>query len=165
MKKSKVRWFNCSNILILTCLVLFLCASTAKADVIMPSLFNFFSLFHLIYLIPVVLIEATIVYILFRMSIFKKDKIKYWYCLLMIFVANILTTAIGIFYPTIDSALHNSYLSIILMYITTALIEAAVIFLFVRKKIKNPFINSLILSFFVNIFSYLFLIIISGTRF
>ncbi len=49
-------------------------------------------------------------------------------------------------------------------YFISSIIETPVIFLFVRKKIKNPWINSLKISFIANMFSYilLFLFILIG---
>lgn len=162
MKKMIGKWLIFTYVYIFFSVIL--CSRIVKADVIIPSLFDYFSIFHLIYLLPVILIEASIVYFLLKLNILNY-KIKYWKSLLMFLCANGLTTAIGLLYPIMNLPFHHFYVSLLLMYLITSLIETPIVFLFLQKKINNPLKNSLILTFLVNIFSYLFLIFITQTQF
>jgi|GEM_PF-1737241 len=167
---TNIKSLNFAHIFILTLSTIIFFIPTVKADIIIPSLFNSFSFFHLIYLIPVILIEATIAYFLL-ISNFLNYKIKYWQSLFMFLCANVLTTAIGFIFPLMNQSFHYSYnspysyVSLVLMYAVTSLLEAPVIFLFIKKKIEKPLKIPLVLSFLVNIFSYIFLILITGTQF
>jgi len=154
---------NFTHMFIIIFFVILLCIPTVKADVIIPSLFNFFSLFHLIYLIPVIFIEATIVYFLVRLNIWNYP-IKYKKSFFIFLCANGLTTVIGFLYPFLNQPFQYSYVSLVMMYMVSCLFETPVIFLFLQKKINKPIESSLIFSFIVNAFSYIFLILITRTQ-
>lgn len=161
MTKRKLQWLN--YIYILGLFTIIFSIPSIKADVIIPSLFSDFSIFHLIYLIPVILIEATIFYLVVRLNIFNQ-KIRYRISLFIFLCANALTTAIGFLYPLINKPFYHSYFSLISMYAITCMIETPIIFLFLQKRIEKPLKNALIFSFFINIFSYIFLILITETH-
>lgn len=146
------------NSLILFFLTFLITIPSVKADIHIMNLYDDFSFYHLFFLIPVILIEVTILCLI---NYFFKFKFKNSHCIIMIIIANILTTAVGVFYPLIDYYLDNASSSLFLMYFFTSLIETPIIFLFIRKKIEKPLIISAYLSFFVNIYSYIFLFMIT----
>ena len=162
MIKIKFQWLK--HIYFFTLFTIIFFIPTTKADLIIPNLFDYFSFFHFLYIIPVILIEATIVYFVLRLKFFNY-KIKYWKSLFMFLCANSLTTIIGLLYPLINRSFYHSYISLVLMFTITSLLETLVILLFLQKKVDKPLKISFILSFFINIFSYVFLIIITGTQF
>jgi len=137
----------------------------AKADVIMPFLPVFYSSLALFLFIPVVFIEGAIAYFLL-----KKYKVKFWYLILVFFIANLVSTLVGFllsmneFFATaigIYGSL-NVYnpIAVLILAILTILIEAVVIYLFLKKKIKNPVSKSINISLVVNVVSYLLIIVV-----
>jgi hypothetical protein len=159
MKTKEKKWLKVFNFLVLIFFALLLFFPSTRADIYVPNIYQDFSFYHLWLLLPIVLIETTIAYILFNMKVFFDAKVTLWRCLIMFFIANVLTTVIGIFYSLIHYAISDTSLNLVLMYILTALIEAPVIYLFIRKKIQTPSMISLYVSFIVNVYSYLFLFI------
>ena len=133
-------------------------------NIIVPTIYNYFSIFHLIFIIPIILIESTIIYLLLHRTAIFNYKIKYRSCLLIFLIANLLTTIIGMFYPFINSNLNNSHLkSIIIMYIITVILEVPILYVFLKNHINKPVMGTISLSIVANFLSYLFIIVITRT--
>ena len=143
----------------LTFISLLVLIPSVSADVLFPAIMRLAPI-NFVFLPVIIFIEATIFYVLFMIDLFFDIKLKYWHCLALFTLANGLTSLIGLILIFAEIRVYDYNQMIIIMYVFSAVVEAMVIFPFLRQKIKKPFEKSLGLSFFVNVYSYIFLFIL-----
>ena len=111
-----------------------------------------------IYLFPLVLVIELIAFWLSANKIFK-IQVGFWKSLLIVFIANFVTSLIGIL---IGFGFHsyNDFIAVFIAFFLSAIIEFVIFLLFFINK-KASKINLLWISLITNLASYLFLFAIS----
>ncbi len=128
-------------------LLFMLCIPLVSADVhVAPGS-------ELIYFFPVVIIIEVLVFWMLANKSFK-IKVSFWKSLLIVFIANMVTSIIGIFIET-----YMNFASFIFGFVLSFLIEFIILLLFfINKKVKR--INLFLLSIIINLLSYLAVILV-----
>ena len=136
---------NCLLFSILTYLLLL---KVASADIALPLSF------YTIPLIPVIVLIEVFIFWLVANKV-KNISIGFWKLVLIIFIANIVTSLLGTFIPLYRFIIEN-LIWIGVAFILSVIIEWIIYLLFFRKS-SIRILDLLTISFFGNFFSYVLL--------
>ena len=129
-----------------------------RADVLPPWIFPIYQIFAALpAIILVLLVEAVIAFYLVKKKF--NFKIGFWRAVLMSFAANIVSfffTFLVLDFGAVSAAASTFLLSLALSF----LIELPIIYLFIKKSVKkNQWKVSALLSLFMNVGSYLLMLL------
>ena len=133
---------------LLTFLLLTLLVPCVLADLIVPFTVSTIAYFPLI-----VIIEIIGFWLLTNKAF--KIKASFWKSVLIILVANVVTSLIGTFIPVYGFSLY----AVAITFVISVLIEFGIYVLFFIKEKKVSKMNLFLVSLIVNFFSYLILLL------
>lgn len=149
-------------------IVFLLMLPSVKADVYFPILSEIYGHQVMGLIIPIILLEGYILYLLLKKY---GVKMSFLHCQLVFLTANIVSSILGLIVSPLltfggkGSFTVNSLLMIIPAYFITVIAEFPIIFLFLKKRISNSVVSSILISLLVNVFSYVLIFLWLTSRY
>lgn len=129
---------------------------SVRADIYVPFMMSINTL-SIFLMIPILIIEGTAAYFIAKR--FMRFEIPMKLSLGIFFLANVISWLVGVFAAYLIPFGSKDILAymwvLIPSYLITSVVETPVVYAFIRKRCKNPLVKSVVISFLVNLFSYI----------